>query len=85
MKSEAKREAKKHWEHKIFRIVNTRMLNDDIPLEIPTRNLDFMFLDDFDDESDELVFSGWRHHIGFVVDKNRMYLIYKRPRVGNGE
>ena len=85
MKSEIKREKKARWEHKVFRIVNSRMLNDDIPLEIPTRNLDFMFLDDFDNESEELVFSGWRHHIGFVVDPNRMYLIYKRPKSDTGE
>jgi hypothetical protein len=80
LENKVKRESIPHWEHKVFRIVNNRMLNDDIPLEIPARNLDFMFLDDFDNESEELFFSGWRHHIGFVVDKNRMYLIYKRPK-----
>lgn len=68
-----------HWEHRVFRVVNSRYANDEWNMDIPGDRLEYMFLEDYDIEQEELGGQGWQHQLGFAADKHKIYLVYMRP------
>ncbi|MDD3806429.1 MAG: hypothetical protein PHE86_00145 [Candidatus Marinimicrobia bacterium] len=67
------------WDHKIFRVYSHSPDFDRLTIDMDSERIDHIFIDDINEEVEELSLEGWRYITGFALDDNSFYLMYKRP------